>query len=392
MKKTILIFICIIGTMIILPTNVSAKTLQNLYDELSGLEGKLSNAKNNQALTEGELNKINAELGNLSNSIVATQNEITAANKKIAESEKQIDEKREETNELLKFLQLSSGTNVYLEYLFDAEDYTDFIYRFAIVSQLSEYNTTLMSDLEILINDLESSKVTLKSKEKELQSQRESYVSKMNTLRANLSTAKQEGTTIEEDIADMKKEIKYYVSLGCKRNSDLTKCALTPNAKGWRYPLGSGFVTSEYSGSSDRGDAFGGTHYGIDLSNGIEGSNVYAAAAGTVARIVYRSSCGGNQIYINHVVNGSPYTSAYMHLLNVNVSMGQVVTDSTVIGTMGGGSTSSKRGGYDNCTTGAHLHFGLSKGNNGSNYGMFITYSFNPRNIFSFPNGRFVRT
>ncbi|UKI27821.1 MAG: hypothetical protein L6V91_04510 [Bacilli bacterium] len=56
--------------------------------------------------------------------------------------------KSNETDELLKFLQISSGENVYLEYLFQAESYTDFIYRYSIVSQLTEYNTNLMNELK----------------------------------------------------------------------------------------------------------------------------------------------------------------------------------------------------------------------------------------------------
>jgi len=55
----------------------------------------------------------------------------------------------------------------------------------------------------------------------------------------------------------------------------------------------------------------------------------------------------------------------------------------TVLGTVGGGSTmSSKPGGYDKCTGGTHLHFGLAEGWNATS---FNSYSFNPREIFAFP-------
>ena len=48
--------------------------------------------------------------------------------------------------------------------------------------------------------------------------------------------------------------------------------------------------------------------------------------------------------------------------MSVNVKTGDIVTQNTVIGTVGGGSTSTSRGGYDSCTTGAHLHFGVAEG------------------------------
>ena len=67
-------------------------------------------------------------------------------------------------------------------------------------------------------------------------------------------------------------------------------------------------------------------------------------------------------LYINVVVGGQKYTTYYYHLLKVNVKVGDVVTQNTVIGTVGGYSTSTAHGGYDTCTTGAHLHFGVAKG------------------------------
>ena len=73
-----------------------------------------------------------------------------------------------------------------------------------------------------------------------------------------------------------------------------------------------------------------------------------------------------------------------MHLLTVNVKVGQNVTTDTVIAKMGGGSTALQNGGYDRCTSGAHLHFGIANGHHASG---FNSYSINPRNIFTFPYG-----
>ena len=74
-----------------------------------------------------------------------------------------IKEKGKETDEMLKFLQLSSGENVYLEYLFEADSYTDLIYRYAVVKQLTNYNSSLIDELEQLIKDLELKEKVKKS-------------------------------------------------------------------------------------------------------------------------------------------------------------------------------------------------------------------------------------
>ena len=52
---------------------------------------------------------------------------------------------------MIQFLQISNGGNIYLEYLFDAENYTDFIYRYEVVKQLTNYNSGLIDELENLI-------------------------------------------------------------------------------------------------------------------------------------------------------------------------------------------------------------------------------------------------
>ena len=186
---------------------------------------------------------------------------------------------------------------------------------------------------------------------------------------------------MDSDIADMKKEIKRYTDKGCKDNENITTCGTTMiNATGWNYPLARGCVTSEYVGYGQRTDWSGSVsgHHGIDLDCVSEGTTVYGAASGTVARVVYRSSCGGNMVWVYHSVNGTPYTTVYMHLLNISVSEGQTVTPNTKIGEVGGGSTRS----YDACTGGTHLHFGMAYGHNAY---AFNSHSFNPRNAYNFP-------
>ena len=108
---------------------------------------------------------------------------------------------------------------------------------------------------------------------------------------------------------------------------------------------------------------------------------MYAAASGTVAYVVTSGtsmSCGGIKVYIYHIVDGRLYTTVYMHLLRANVSYGQTVTPNTIIGYSGGRSTATRYGGYDACTTGAHLHFGVATGNSVSS---FNSHAFNPRNL-----------
>lgn len=381
--KRILLFVFVL--LILFPCFAEAKTLNDYYNELAKLQKEYNENKNNKELTQSQMKQLNNDINNINASITKTRAEIKQAEKDIEESKSKINDKKNETDGLIQFLQISNGGNIYLEYLFDAENYTDFIYRYEVVKQLTNYNSGLIDELETLIIDLQEKENELSQKNIKLEKERTELTSKLNTLQYSLDSYLVEGTSIEDDIKDLQKQIKAYEDKGCSRYQDVSTCTASINATGWTFPMAKGCVTSEYTGSDHRTDwSGGGSHYGIDLSCVNEGTNVYPAADGVVARMVYKSSCGGNMIYLNHVVNGKNYTTVYMHLLGFSsdVYVGKVVTTKSVIAYMGGGSTATSRGGYDRCTSGAHLHFGIADGHSAFN---FNSYAFNPREIFAFP-------
>ena len=177
MKRKI-IFIIIIMTMILIPSyQTEAKTLQGLKDELAALEKKYSDNQSKKELNENEIKNVNNEISAILSSITEIKNDIKKSEQEIINSQNQIEEKSKETDELLKFLQVSNGENIYLEYLFEADSYTDFIYRYSVVSQLTDYNNNLMDELKQLINTLEENKKELSRKQTTLEE-------KNNTLSA----------------------------------------------------------------------------------------------------------------------------------------------------------------------------------------------------------------
>ena len=208
--KKVIILIMLLSIFVI-PTKVEAKTLDDYYNELAALEKKYNEANSNKKLTEEQIEELGQEINSINKNIANTQEEIKQAEQDIVDSNKKIEEKKNETDELMKFLQITSGGNVYLEYLFEAESYTDFIYRYSIVTQMSGYNNKLMNELEELIADLNEKKSTLSDKQQDLESQRVTLNDKQNTLRANLSEIMVEGTSRNElkctkikDVLDIK--------------------------------------------------------------------------------------------------------------------------------------------------------------------------------------------
>lgn len=360
---------------------VKAQTLNDMYNELSTLKKKKAELDSQKRLTENEINELNNNIAETSEQIEQARTEVIKAEEDIEKSNEQIKQKQEESKELLKFLQLSTGENVYLDYILASEDYTDFVYRYSVVTQLTAYNTELVTDLENLIKELEQKKVDLALKQKQLDTKRNELNSKKSILNGQLAEVKEGYVDINEEIDALNKSIRYYENLGCAANQDVIACATMPYADGFRYPLKSGRISSGWGKRTFilNGKWVTDFHYGYDFAGNPEGTPVYPIAAGKVARIIYRSSCGGNQVFIFHTVNGKNYTSKYVHLLKINVELGDIVSDTTVIGAVGGKTTATSYGGYDRCTTGAHLHFGIADGHRTT---YVDSYTFNPIGIF----------
>ena len=418
--KRITIYIILTIVILVPIKSISAQTLNEMYTELKKLQAESAKVANGKKMTESEINKLKKEISNIEENISNTEKEIETKEKEITETEKEIDTKKEETNQMLLYLQLKNAReNSMLEYIFAAENYTDFIYRYSVVTRMSNYNTDLVNALNDLVKKINNQKEELAKHQNELASQKQEQSSKLSTLNANMKELTEEGTSIEDDIKSIKLDINKYEKMGCGKTENTEKCILrvaeeqrkreeekrraaeeaarkqsssnnnttTPSnnttvaTSGWSLPVSSAIVTSQFQVyRTDCYNCGGSSHRGIDLGVG-EGTPVYAAASGTVAYVVTSGtsmSCGGIKVYIYHIVDGRLYTTVYMHLLRANVSYGQTVTPNTIIGYSGGRSTATRYGGYDACTTGAHLHFGVATGNSVSS---FNSHAFNPRNL-----------
>ena len=181
---------------------------------------------------------------------------------------------------------------------------------------------------------------------------------------------------IKADIKARKVEIaeyeKVYKRNKCDENLEITKCVDVPPAGELVRPLKSGRMTSNYGMYDPWDNGRWRMHNGVDIGGNPVGTNVYASAAGKVNKIVKKAYCGGNIVYIQHTIDGKKLRTLYMHLHSIKVKVGDIVTANTIIGTVGGNES------YEHCSTGAHLHFGVMKGWEGTTY-------YNPRNYVHFP-------
>lgn len=386
-RKTIQIITIMIFLLPTFTPPVHAKTLGDLKEELYKKQEELNQNKQNQNMTQQQIDAANQEIASVKASINQTYIDIDVLDKEIESLNQEIALKDKQIKEIINFVQVSSGESAYLEYAFGAKDFTDFIYRMAVAEQLADYNNQLIDECNQNIETAKQKQREIENKRTELANKQEQLQKKVNELGQELESLSDTSINIEDEIEYQKEIIKLYEDKGCKENEDISTCGrkTLPAGTAFYRPLVSGYVTSEW-GYRNYGN---GWHEGIDFSNS-QAVDVYAIATGMVAKIFYRNSCGGNMVVVHHNINGKTYTSVYAHLKTINVSEGDTVTRNTIVGLMGGDSSTWS---YDSCSTGRHLHLTVATGLYGVDYNftaMNYKYSINPRTVINIPNGLYV--
>ncbi len=366
MKKfSLILIIILIGfTPLMLVNAEDAETLgdlrkiyNNFLAEKRDYDNKSQAAKNEMAQKQAAIKKAEEDLS-------YAKMEQQEAETAIEESNAHIESLKKESEKVLQYMQQVQGQNAYLEYVTGATSMTELITRVEAVKQVSAYIKTTVDNLEKEIKRNEELRADLIEKQKKLDAEIITYKKRIEQLVTDAATYDKYALSIDDKLKTAKDTLDANVKI-CQENLGktddsvkLSDCSKIPVNGGWLKPLTYGVITSTITASR-----WGSDHNALDIGGNAEGTPIYAAAAGQVASILERTSCGGNRVYIYVTVNGQKYTTFYYHLLKINVKVGDIVTQDTVIGTVGGGrSTSSLYGGYDTCTTGAHLHFGVAPG------------------------------
>ncbi|MBR3898000.1 MAG: peptidoglycan DD-metalloendopeptidase family protein [Bacilli bacterium] len=385
MKKFIfgLLVLTIFFTLVV-PTYAAEKTLGQLKQEAEANRAAYNKAKEEKSLSEEERDKVIAQKEQVQTDIEKVQTEVKSIEEQVQKLQEDIEKKDKQMKEIMGFVQVSNGEANYMEYIFGATDFTDFIYRVSVAEQLGDYNDKLIKEYEKDVKKLDEKQKELTNKQQELEKKSQ----ELSVLEAKLNKEIEEAShgmlSKDEEYNTTISLINNLKKMGCSDNQTQSQCqaeidrrnraaaqsyggggggggAATPvSTSGTYMPIAYGYVTSDYGW---RGGEF---HTGIDFSGTGYGSNVYSVASGTVVNITYpayRGACGNHIVYVYHNINGVQYTTSYWHLINVSVSIGQYVTPNTVIGHMGGLHSE------DSCAYGAHVHLNLFRGLSTNNSG-----------------------
>lgn len=391
MRKISKILLIIIMLLVFMPkvNASSANTIAELRKEIEALKSKKQAQGNKKAQTQSEINTTTNKLNNTKNEITEGRNQIETARLEIKKLDKEIEDGTENIKSLMNSYQINGADNAYMDYIFKAESYADFVYRYTVIKQVIDYNKELIDGWNEKIIQNEQLQVDLANKEVELNKKVSEYETNIDKLGDKLAAYSDIVMDIQDEIDSTQELLNYYKELGCGENQNIYECISVKGDTMFRKPLVKGTITSYYgyriNPLTGKGTKF---HSGTDIGGNKEGTNVYATANGTVGKIIRKARCGGNQVYVWHTIGGKKYTSLYMHLLNINVSIGDKVNSNTVVGTVGGGKGTWA---WETCSTGAHLHFSVATGwygdkNSYVSYSSFLAHLIDSKEVAKLPN------
>ncbi|GHH97487.1 murein hydrolase activator EnvC family protein [Neobacillus kokaensis] len=382
----------------------SSSKLNEIQNQRSGVKTNINKANEKISNLQKQQSAVNNDLERIDLAISDITDKISDKNTKIKETKTEINklkgdikvikDRMEKRSELLKerarSYQENGGAVNYLDVLFGAQSFNDFIDRANAVA------TLVIADQEIF-KQHEADKIELEKKEakvkkdlagletmladlKEMNQQLSAQRAEKNKLLAKLKKEESEaheyviGLQEKEGIlaaqeaaiqraikaeeerqaraaAEAKKaaEARQKQSSGSSSGSSsagaVSAAPAAPAVSGGSFTRpAAGVITSTY------GARWGTFHWGVDIAQG--GPVPIVAAADGEVYVSHYSSSYGNVVYILHNINGQMYTTVYAHMRTRMVGAGQHVSKGQQIGVMGNTGDSQ----------GQHLHFELYKG------------------------------
>lgn len=338
----------------------SLKSLESLKNDAAAYVRKL----------DSQLEEVSQELGLLEDQIADKETEITNTQADLEAAREDEAEQYASMKLRIKYM-YEQGSTSFLDMLLQSEDMVQLLNRAEYIQKISEYDRDMMDELEETRSRIQEEEAKLQADREELLALQEQTRAKQQSVETMLAKKNQELQNFEKQIDTAQGQISAYekdiqaqeskvkqLEAELKRKEEEARKAAESAGKQYKVTnLGdisfiwpcpsSSRITSGFGGRSSPTEGASSNHQGIDIGAST-GSNILAAASGTVVIATYSYSAG-NYIMINH--GGGVYT-VYMHCSKLLVSEGAQVKQGQTIAKVG--ST-----GY---STGPHLHFGIRNG------------------------------
>ena len=350
--------------------------IENARQKKKELQSDLTEVKKIKESLEAERSDLQAYVTKLDETLSSVEKKIEELKKLISEKEEEILETTEDLEDAqekedaqyqamkdrIKFL-YEKGDAYYLELLFCANSFSDFVNKKEYIEKISEYDNNMLEEYVKNRELIEVCKAELEAEEELLAEAKAKVDEEQANLEALISTKEGEINRYTGDINNKQKAIEEYEADIAMENDTIQALEAALAEERRRLLEENGAENIIYDGgmfkwpapsytriSSDYGtrmhpilgvEKF---HNGVDMA-APGGSPILAAYDGEVIAADYNSSMG-NYIMINH---GGGLITIYMHASALYVSKGTMVARGDKIAAVG---TTGR-------STGNHLHFGV---------------------------------
>ena len=349
------------------------------YDpEISALQSKIDVLQDQIDLYNKEIALIDADIDRVNAQISNVEKEINDLNKQVEELDLQVLQLEQEKADTYVLLgeriraTYMSGASTPLEFILTSDDFEFQVYleRVELLQRIAENDDKIIKQLEQSIIDIGKKVAEIEDVKKRLNIK----IAELDEAKLEYEAKKQEQVdarkVIEDSEALIQKDLdkvmaivnkldaqsaEYQAAIDKREDAILeleNKLADKNTHYGsgvvdgdmvWPLPYEDAYISSSYKWR------WGKQHNGIDTCrwSGTHGADVIAVKSGTIEVANWGYGGGyGNYVVVNH---GNGVLTYYAHLSNITVSVGQRVSQGTVIGQAG-------NTGY---SFGAHLHFGI---------------------------------
>lgn len=350
----------------------AADTKTELNNQMGDVNDQINEKKEEIKEVNAEMSDKMKEVKKLSDEINRYQDEIDDLDDQIDELEESIKQQEEDLkkaeedykkqNEKLQVRLIAlyeAGQTSYIDVLLNAEDITDFLSRYYIISEIADSDAKLLQKIEDDKNTIEVKKETLEASKKQIEENKASKVSASKALESKQSQKNKEVKELSAQEKQLQSELDQFEKDKKAIQEKLRKIAeqearnntsnvtSNPSSAGYIRPINGYPITTGLYYSN------GSYHGAVDFSGiGIEGKPILAVKSGTVvisdamknSNGTYRSY--GEYIIINHH-DGTMTLYAHGAPGSRLVSPGQTVKQGQQIMSVG---TTGNSSGY-------HLHF-----------------------------------
>ena len=317
--------------------------LEYVQDELSATMLDVQDIDDKVLNYEKDIKELGNKMANLQTSIDEASNKLAIALQNYEEKKNLL------INRLVAMYE--AGDTVYLDVLLNSKDITDFISRYYIIEEITEYDSFLLNQVKKEKENIETTKQKLENEQAEIKivkakSEQTSIVlNNMKTLRQTYIKKLSAGEKIlQEKITAYKKEqAEIETKIQSIINGINGEIQYTGGEMLWPVAISGTVITSEFGIREHPIQGVIKQHTGLDIGGAPLGTPVIAATDGIVS---YAGWLGGygNCVMINH---GDGIVTLYGHGNKILTSVGANVKAGDII--MEVGSTGN--------STGPHLHF-----------------------------------